>query len=209
LRQLTLDDAEALHRNIYSDPDVMRFAFHEVSKPLEQTREYIEGWLDYFQKVEPGKWACFAVTLKSSCEIIGAIDFAETYAETKAAEVGYQFGKAWWNQGFASEALTALIKYCFEAVGLQRVWANHNLLNYASGRVMLKAGMQYEGTFRKCKIRKGKIVDTVQYAILAEDYFESQPPSNRQQSPNTSLPMFALSRMTYFHLLNSTKLSLE
>ena len=104
LRRFTLDDADALHRNVYSDPDVMMFAFHEVSETLEQTREYICGWLDYFGKVEPGKWACFAVTLKDSGEIIGTIDFAET-----DAEVGYQFGKAWWNQGYASEALTAVI----------------------------------------------------------------------------------------------------
>ncbi|MDR3120040.1 MAG: GNAT family N-acetyltransferase [Clostridiales bacterium] len=119
LRRFTPDDAEGLHRNVYSDPDVMMFAFHEVSETPEQTREYIRGWLDYFGKVEPGKWACFAVTLKDSGEIIGTIDFAETDADAKSAEVGYQFGKAWWNQGYASEALTAIIKYCFEVAGLK------------------------------------------------------------------------------------------
>jgi RimJ/RimL family protein N-acetyltransferase len=46
---------------------------------------------------------------------------------------------------------------------------------------MQKAGMRYEGTFYKNKVRKGKLVDTVQYAILAEDYFAVAPKENGGQ----------------------------
>ncbi|MDR0531261.1 MAG: GNAT family N-acetyltransferase [Oscillospiraceae bacterium] len=169
LRRFTLEDAEALHRNVYSDPEVMRFAFHDVSENLKQTQSHVRMWRDHFG--EKDKWNCFAVTLKAGSELIGTIDFAETDADAKSAEVGYTFGKAWWNQGYATEALTAVLGYCFEVVGLQRVWATHNPLNPASGRVLQKAGMLHEGTFRKNKVRKGVLVDTVQYAILAEDYF--------------------------------------
>jgi NTP pyrophosphatase (non-canonical NTP hydrolase) len=47
----------------------------------------------------------------------------------------------------------------------------HNAQNPNSGAVLRKAGFRYEGTFRKDRVRKGELRDSVQYAILAEDYF--------------------------------------
>jgi ribosomal-protein-alanine N-acetyltransferase len=64
----------------------------------------------------------FAIQLKSNDAVIGTIDFGETDKEAHAAEIGYQLGKAWWGNGYAAEALKALIKYCFETVGLNRLW---------------------------------------------------------------------------------------
>jgi len=172
LRQFDLSDAEAMYRNWASAPEVVRFLCYDVCESLEATQKHIDQWLEYFNKLTQGSsWCIFSIILKSSNELIGTIDFHENNHEARAAEIGYQLGKAWWGNGYATEALRAIIDYCFNRVGLNRLWADHDSRNIASGKVLLKAGMMYEGTARQCYVRKGHLVDKVSYAVLAEDYF--------------------------------------
>ena len=65
------------------------------------------------------------------------------------AELGYWMGVPYWNHGYCSEAARALVAYGFEQMGLHRIYAHHFTRNPASGRVMQKAGMTYEGTLRQ------------------------------------------------------------
>ena len=173
LRPFDKSDAEAMFRNWASDPDVVRFMPYDVCNTLEDTLKRIDEWMPYFEKTAPNS-AVFAIELKTGGEIIGTIDFAETDREAKAAEVGYQLGKSWWGCGYAAEALQAVIKYYFETVGLNRVWASYDPRNPNSGKVLCKAGMIYEGTLRQCKVRRGELADSVRYAILADDYFQTE-----------------------------------
>jgi len=171
LRQFELSDADAMYRNWASDPDVVRFMCYDVCESLEATKVHIDQWLEYFNMLAPGSsWCLFSIILKASGELIGTIDFHENDHEARAAEIGYQLGRAWWGNGYATEALCAVIEHCFENVGLNRLWADHNSLNVASGKVLLKAGMFHEGTARQCYVRKGQLVDKVSYAILKEDW---------------------------------------
>lgn len=182
LRRFTIDDAEAMFQNWASDPEVTRFMPYDTCITLKQTQSRINEWLDYFNKTERSD--VFAIILKDSGEPIGTIDYAETDPEVEAIEVGYQLGKHWWGNGYAAEALKALIKYCFEECGFKRIWAMYNSLNSNSGTVMRKAGMQYEGTFRKDRMRKGELRDSVQYAILAEDYFNRNNEKTHKTTSN-------------------------
>lgn len=173
LRNFELSDVESMYRNWANDPDVVRFMCYEVCESLEATQKHVTEWLEFFNNLPAdSSWGLFAIILKSSSELIGTIDYHESDKEIRAAEIGYQLGKTWWGNGYATEALRILIKHCFETVGLNRLWADHNLLNIASGKVLLKARMLHEGTARQCYMRKGHIVDKVSYAILAEDYFK-------------------------------------
>jgi ribosomal-protein-alanine N-acetyltransferase len=174
LRQFTANDAEAFHNNVISDPEVCRYTHFEPSKTIDDTLKRIKDWIANFDSVESGLWNYFAITLKGSGELIGTIDYAVTDSEAKAAEVGYHLGRKWWRQGYASEALSELLRYLFEDVKLNRVWACHDARNPNSGGVMRKCGMRCEGTMRQCRVRKGELTDRVNYAILAEDYFKPQ-----------------------------------
>jgi ribosomal-protein-alanine N-acetyltransferase len=169
LRRFTMDDAESMFKNWASDSEVTRFMPYETCETLEQTRSRIEEWFAYLEKA--GLSCVFAIILRNTHELIGTIDYAMTDSGAKSAEVGYQLGKRWWNAGYAAEALKAVIKHCFEDMGLHRIWAMYDPLNAGSGAVMRKAGMSYEGTLRKDGVRKGVLRDSARYAILAEDYF--------------------------------------
>ena len=73
-----------------------------------------------------------------------------------------------------TEALKAVIDYSFDTLKLHRVEAQHELANPASGAVMKKAGMRYEGTLRGRLYNKGKYVDVALYAILSSDRHKAQ-----------------------------------
>ena len=70
-----------------------------------------------------------------------------------------------------SEALTAVIKFFFEQVGVNRIESQHDPLNVGSGKVMEKCGMTYEGTLRMADISNRGIVDACMHSILASEYF--------------------------------------
>lgn len=54
------------------------------------------------------------------------------------AELGYWIGKSFWNHGYCTEASRAVVRYGFEALGLERIFARYPPRNPASGRVMRK-----------------------------------------------------------------------
>ncbi|MDE6708964.1 MAG: GNAT family N-acetyltransferase, partial [Oscillospiraceae bacterium] len=86
------------------------------------------------------------------------------------AEIGYSLRKPCWSKGIMTEAFSAIIPYLFE-VGFNRIDAAHAVKNPASGRVMQKCGLKYEGTFRQFfRSTAGELLDLSFYSILREDF---------------------------------------
>jgi ribosomal-protein-alanine N-acetyltransferase len=77
-------------------------------------------------------------------------------------------------KGYATEAFKRVIKFLFEEVEVETIYAEHLEANPASGRVMEKCGLTYEGTLR------GRILDKISkknediksYSITREEYFK-------------------------------------
>ena len=101
--------------------------------------------------------------------MIGTIGFMWIQEENASAEVGYSLGRAYWNQGIMTEAL-GLVLDGFRRLQLNRIEAQHEVDNPASGAVMRKVGMVREGTLRQRLCNKGKFVDVDLYAALRADY---------------------------------------
>ena len=104
---------------------------------------------------------------RSDTQLIGAIgmDIAPWHDR---AEVGYWVGVPYWNHGYATEALRALIDFGFGELGLHRIQAHHLARNPASGRVMLKAGLHYEGTLREYVKKAGRYENLVAHGLTRE-----------------------------------------
>ena len=92
-----------------------------------------------------------------------------------SAEMGYWIGKPYWNQGYGTEAAGAIIRYAFEVLGLNRVYAAHFTRNPASGRIMQKIGMTYEGQLRQHVKKWGQYEDMEYYGILKSEYKPGEP----------------------------------
>ena len=86
------------------------------------------------------------------------------------ARLGYRLGTAYWNQGYCTEAVRAMLDYGFTRLSFHRIYAPHFHNNPASGRVLRKVGMTYEGRMREHYIRFGRFVDVEIYGILREEF---------------------------------------
>jgi [ribosomal protein S5]-alanine N-acetyltransferase len=166
LRRLTIKDSRDMF--LYaSDPLVSRHVLWDTHQSIGMSRDFIRGVLRQYRKGLPGT---FAIELKETHRMIGTIGFMWINTDHKSAEVGYSLAREQWNKGYASEALRAVVAFGFDVLRLNRIEAQHETDNPASGKVMSHAGMRYEGTLRGRIVNKGRIVDVALYAILREDY---------------------------------------
>jgi len=168
LRRLTMRDAQDIFE--YSrDPQVARYVLWEAQTSISDARGYLRFMMRKYRLGEPASWG---IEWKASGKIIGTIGFMWIQKENASAEVGYSLSRAYWNQGIMTEALRALIEYGFYSMNLNRIEAQHETMNPASGAVMRKCGMVKEGTLRQRLLNKGKFVDVDLYAILRRDYIK-------------------------------------
>jgi len=63
-----------------------------------------------------------------------------------------------------------ILELAFNTLALERVFAEHDIRNSASGKVLSRLGMTYEGTRRRNHIVKGVLTDSAHYSILKEEY---------------------------------------
>ena len=165
LRPLKMKDAKDIFAYA-SDPDVARYVLWEPHKTVADTRNYIRYIRALYHRGLPASWA---VTLRESGQVIGTIGFMWYSDANSAAEVGYSFSKAHWNMGYATEALRAVIDSVFRTLPVNRLEAQHDVRNPASGRVMEKCGMRKEGVLRQRIKNKGEFVDVALWSFLRTD----------------------------------------
>lgn len=88
---------------------------------------------------------------------------------TQAASVGYWIGQPFVRQGFASEALSAVVQHAFEDLGLNRVEAACMPRNRASVGVLERAGFRREGLARGYLCINGAFEDHLLFGRLRHD----------------------------------------
>ncbi len=111
----------------------------------------------------------FAIVEKASGQFAGCMGIHPASAHNRA-EVGYWIGLPYWGRGLATAALRLIIQFGFEELKLNRIAAGHFPHNPASGRVMQKAKMRYEGRLRGALYHHDEYKDELRYAILQSDY---------------------------------------
>ncbi len=168
LRRFALGDAEAMFKNWANDPEVTRFLTWGPHGDIGVSKGVVEQWVSEYKANSIYNWA---IALKELGEPIGGISVVNQDDVNFCCEIGYCLSQAYWRKGIMPEALNAVIDFLFSQVGVNRITAKHDTENPASGRVMQKCGMLYEGTHRQEKPRQGTaFCDVAIYAILKEDW---------------------------------------
>jgi ribosomal-protein-alanine N-acetyltransferase len=149
LRRFTPEDAEPMSRNWANDPEVTKYLTWLTHTDVSISKAVIDSWVPLYEQLDHYSWA---IELKSLAEPIGSIAAVEKRDDIRMVHIGYCIGKAWWRQGYTSEALIRLVRFFFEKVGVNRIESRHDPCNPNSGKVMMKAGLKYEGTLRQADI---------------------------------------------------------
>jgi RimJ/RimL family protein N-acetyltransferase len=165
LRLLTLADAPAV--------ETLAGAYEVALNTLMIPHPYPEGAAElWIADVGPHT---FAIDVDG--ELVGVTGLR--MKEEELAEIGYWIGLPFWGRGFASEAARQVIRYGFEERGLHRIFAAHFTRNPASGKVMVNAGMKFEGTLRRHVKKWGEYLDVNFYGILREEWLSARGTEGR------------------------------
>ena len=169
LRPPKLSDAADIQR-LAGDRDVASTT-RDIPHPYEDGTA--ETWINSCQeKTAAGELVIFAITLQTDGSFLGAIGLVRD-ASGAEAELSYWVGKPYWNQGYATEAVKAVVHNGLTDLNLDRVCAAHFTRNPASGRVMQKAGMLHEGFLIGHTEKWGQLEDLELYGVT-RDQFDDQ-----------------------------------
>ena len=145
LRRMTMKDAKDVFE--YSrDADVARHVLWSAQKDIGEAKDYCRYMTRRYRADEPSSWG---IVDKKTGRLVGTIGYMNYDMDNASVEIGYSLAKWMWNGGYMTEALRRVIDYTFDAMDINRIEAQHELDNPASGRVMEKCGMRREGVLRQ------------------------------------------------------------
>jgi len=165
LRPFNIKDVEDVF--LYASDDIVtKFLRWPTHVSIGETEEILK-------KSFINKAGIYAIELKNKNKCIGCIELRVCEKHDKAS-FGYVLNREYWNNGYMTEALEAILSLSFSKLKLNRVESTHYVGNEGSGRVMEKCGMKYEGKgLQEVKV-KGKYYDVIHYAILRKNWVSAK-----------------------------------
>lgn len=167
LRRFTDADLPAFlaYRN---DPEVARYQSWERITESEG-RAFITRQRD-LQPGTPGSWFQFALSLQTTGALIGDCALHVRDDDPRQGEIGYSLARAYQGQGYAIEAIRAMLAYAFETLALHRITATVDCRNTPSFNLLERVGMRREGHFLQHAWYKGEWCDEYLYAMLRSEW---------------------------------------
>jgi RimJ/RimL family protein N-acetyltransferase len=209
LRPFAMADARDVHR-LAGDRAI---ADTTLNVPHPYQDGMAEQWIATHQpEFEAGELANFAVVLRGTGELVGAIGLM-IHRRFDRAELGYWIGRPYWKQGYCTEAGRAVLAYGFTELNLNRIHASYLSRNPASGRVMEKLGMTREGVLRQHVKKWDRFEDLELFAILKQEWermvnhtqpdLQNRDPSKKENGMAANTP--AVSKYAVVSLREVTK----
>ena len=136
-----MDDASAIFEGYAQDPLVSRHLVWRPHSSLSDTQAYIARCL------EAGSSRTYAVVERGEGQLIGGFDVRREASHRVG--FGYVLARLWWGRGLTTEALREVVAWSLRQESVWRVSAVCDVENFASARVMEKAGLEREGVLRR------------------------------------------------------------
>jgi RimJ/RimL family protein N-acetyltransferase len=129
----------------------------EVSRMLARIpHPYTEEHAEEFLALPPDGRHVFVIERKSDQRFLGMIGF---HPSDGGYEMGYWLARPYWGQGYATDAVSRMLVYAFDQMGLDVVRAGWFHDNPASGHVQAKLGGRHAGSkLRFCVARNAEIL---------------------------------------------------
>jgi RimJ/RimL family protein N-acetyltransferase len=157
----------AAHFAVFSDPEVTRYwsgaPWTDIARSAEAIAATVAAYAD-------GSGLRFGIELQKDeglrGELIGNVSLHHFVEQNRRCDIGYALASRHWGQGYATEALEAMVRYGFEVLDLNRIEADVDPLNIGSARVLEKLGFRKEGYMPERWIVNGATADTAFYGLL-------------------------------------------
>jgi RimJ/RimL family protein N-acetyltransferase len=160
-----------------NDPEVARYQSWD-SCDEQEARAFIRE-MESARAGVLGEWFQFAIESKETQELIGDCALRVDEEEPYRAEIGFTLAREYQGRGFASEAISRLLDYAFNALGLHRVVAIADCRNVPSVALLERVGMRREGQFLENVWFKGGWADEYLYAVLKDEWLQKRQITRR------------------------------
>lgn len=143
LRRPRAADAEAILARYAADIDVTRFVGWPRHQSIDETRAFL-AWGD--EQWEQWPAGPYLIDSRATDQLLGATGLV--FDAPDQAATGYVLARDCWGQGFATEALVAMVDLA-RTLGVRRLYAICHADHRASARVLEKGGMTREAVLRQ------------------------------------------------------------
>ena len=165
LRDFVASDLHAVHA-LRSSPQVARF-MEFAPETVEQSEEWLQEVIFHNRKV-PREAYNLAIVQATEGRVIGWIGIGGSSRYPGELGFGYMLAPAYWNQGYATEAVRGIVDFGFSTLQAPRISAWCYADNHASARVLEKAGLRLERTFEDIEPKSGISRPCLEYTIRRE-----------------------------------------
>ena len=164
LRQFRAEDTDAMHE-CFANPEAMRFWNRPVHTKRIETERVVRSCIE----CTPSYYRFWAVADAKTDRCLGMANYHDGHIRSKRVAIGYIIDPARQRQGIATEAVSAMLDFCFGELGLHRVQAFIHPDNTASRTLVEKLGFRCEGLLRD-NLRVDDVWrDDMLYALLETD----------------------------------------
>jgi RimJ/RimL family protein N-acetyltransferase len=167
LRQFHAKDLEPL-LGFHSDADAVRYVPYPP-RDRQTMRTVLERKIANTRLAHDDDLLELAVVRTEDQVLIGDVLLVLRSVEHQTVEVGYIFSPAYSRQGYATEAVRALLEVAFFELGARRVVARVDARNTASRALLERLGMRQEANLIENEWIKGELTSEVDYAVLARE----------------------------------------
>lgn len=167
LRKIQPDDAEMVYAWL-SDPEVCKYELWKPHPHSDFTRGFI---IDVFKGYNSDTIYQWGIELDGV--LIGSVSIVNVNDYDQKAILGYCLNRKYWSNGYTTEAVKAVLRYMFTEIGLNRIEAYHSINNIASGRVLEKVGMTFEGQGKDYYFCNSGFQDSRFFGITKEQYSQN------------------------------------
>ena len=166
LRPVIVDDTETIFRTWANDPEVTKYMTWEPHPNVEETRRIMAMWLEDYK--DPDCYR-YGIERLEDGVLMGMIDVVGY--EDGVPEIGYCSGKAFWGNGYMTEALGALVTELFED-GYETLRIAAVRENIGSNRVIQKNGFTFlrTRTGPTSQYKPQEIVTINEYVLHRKDW---------------------------------------
>ncbi len=147
LREIVIEDKQDLFA-LDADPEVHRFLGNKPVTSMEQIEVMIESLSLQYRERGIGRWA---IVEKSSGDFIGwsglKLVIEQVNGYNHFIDLGYRIIRSHWGRGVATETARASLKYGFETIQLENIYASAQEQNQASLAVLSKLGFERQNRY--------------------------------------------------------------
>lgn len=154
---------------LFSDNKVTQFYNIVTLREETEAQKYVDWYISRFAERAGIRWG---ICLRGHSGLIGTAGF-NNFKKQHRANLGYDVRAEFWNKGYATEALKAIINFGFSELDINRIEAEVMQGNTASERVLTKLGFTKEGVLRQWMHWNQKHYDMSMFSLLRSDFHAS------------------------------------